>query len=38
MLAIAVVDRSGKLVWFKNYDIPTVPDIQEVADALGKTH
>jgi peroxiredoxin len=34
--AIAVVDRSGKLVWFKNYDIPTVPDLQEVADALAK--
>jgi peroxiredoxin len=32
--AIAIVDRGGKVAWFKNYDIPTVPDIQEVADAL----
>jgi mycoredoxin-dependent peroxiredoxin len=32
--AIAVVDRGGKLAWFKNYDIPTVPDMKEVADAL----
>jgi mycoredoxin-dependent peroxiredoxin len=32
--AIAVVDRSGKIAWFKNYDIPVVPDIKEVADAL----
>jgi alkyl hydroperoxide reductase subunit AhpC len=34
--AIAVVDRGGKLAWFKNYDIPTVPDVKEVADALSK--
>jgi mycoredoxin-dependent peroxiredoxin len=34
--AIVVVDRNGKLAWFKNYDIPTVPDIKEVADALAK--
>lgn len=33
--AIAIVDRGGKVAWFKNYDIPTVPDIKEVADALG---
>jgi peroxiredoxin len=33
--AIAIVDRGGKIAWFKNYDIPTVPDIKEVADALG---
>jgi mycoredoxin-dependent peroxiredoxin len=33
--AIAIVDRSGKIAWFKNYDIPTVPDLKEVADALG---
>ena len=32
--AIAIVDRSGKLAWFKNYDIPIVPDMKEVADAL----
>ena len=34
--AIAVVDRNGKLAWFKNYDIPTVPDVKEVAEALAK--
>jgi len=32
--AIAIVDRSGKIAWFKTYDIPTVPDMKEVADAL----
>ncbi len=34
--AIAVVDRSGRLAWFKSYDIPTVPDIQEVSGVLAK--
>jgi mycoredoxin-dependent peroxiredoxin len=34
--AIAVVNRSGKLAWFKNYDIPTVPDVKEVADAIAQ--
>lgn len=34
--AIAIVDRGGRVAWFKNYDIPTVPDVKEVADALGK--
>src|SRR5215467_7081080 len=34
--AIAVVDRKGNLAWFKSYDIPTVPDITEVAAALSK--
>ena len=32
--AIAIVDRGGKLAWFKNYDIPTVPDVNEVSGAL----
>jgi peroxiredoxin len=32
--AIAIVDRGGKIAWFKNYDIPVVPDMKEVADAL----
>jgi mycoredoxin-dependent peroxiredoxin len=32
--AIAIVDKSGKIAWFKNYDIPVVPDINEVAQAL----
>jgi len=34
--AIAIIDRGGKVAWFKNYDIPTVPDMKEVADALAK--
>ena len=34
--AIAIIDRSGKIAWFKNYDIPTLPDIQEVSEALAK--
>src|SRR5271156_2432025 len=34
--AIAVVDRAGKIAWFKNYDIPTLPDITEVSQALAK--
>jgi mycoredoxin-dependent peroxiredoxin len=32
--AIAIVDRKGNVAWFKNYDIPTVPDVAEVAAAL----
>ena len=34
--AIAIVDRGGKIAWFKNYDIPTVPDVKEVSEALAK--
>jgi peroxiredoxin len=34
--AIAIVDRSGKIAWFKNYDIPTLPDVKEVSEALAK--
>jgi mycoredoxin-dependent peroxiredoxin len=34
--SIIIVDRSGKVAWFKNYDIPTLPDIKEVSDALAK--
>jgi peroxiredoxin len=34
--AIAIIDRAGKVAWFKQYDIPTVPDIQEVAQALAQ--
>jgi peroxiredoxin len=34
--AIAIVDREGKIAWFKNYDIPTVPDVNEVAEAIAK--
>jgi peroxiredoxin len=32
--AISIIDRNGKLAWHKNYDIPVVPDIQEVSAAL----
>ena len=34
--AIAIIDRAGKVAWFKQYDIPAVPDIQEVAQALAQ--
>ena len=34
--AIAIVDRQGNLAWFKNYDIPSIPEIKEVAEALAK--
>lgn len=36
--AIAIVDRNGKLAWFKNYEILQLPDLKEVADALAKIH
>jgi peroxiredoxin len=32
--AISIIDRDGNLAWHKNYDIPVVPDIKEVAAAL----
>ena len=32
--AIAIVNKAGKVAWFKNYDIPVVPDLNEVASAL----
>ena len=32
--AIVIVDKEGKVAWFKNYDIPVVPDVAEVASAL----
>jgi peroxiredoxin len=34
--AIAIVDRHGKLAWFKSYEIATVPDFKEVSEALTK--
>ena len=33
--SIFIVDKNGKLAWKKDYDIPVVPDIKEVAAALG---
>jgi mycoredoxin-dependent peroxiredoxin len=32
--SIFIIDRDGKLVWRKDYDIPVVPDIAEVSKAL----
>ncbi|HEX2713954.1 MAG TPA: peroxiredoxin [Candidatus Acidoferrales bacterium] len=32
--AIAIIDKAGRLAWFKRYDIPVVPDIEEVQRAL----
>jgi peroxiredoxin len=34
--AIAIINKAGKVAWFKQYDIPTVPDLQEVSQALAK--
>jgi peroxiredoxin len=32
--AIVIVDKQGIVAWVKNYDIPVVPDVSEVAAAL----
>jgi len=32
--AIAIIDKSGKIAWFKNYDYPMSPEMSEVAQAL----
>jgi mycoredoxin-dependent peroxiredoxin len=32
--AIVIVNRDGDVAWAKNYDIPVVPDLNEVASAL----
>jgi peroxiredoxin len=32
--SIVIIDRQGKVAWLKNYDIPVVPDVKEVAEAL----
>ena len=34
--AIVIINKAGKVAWLKNYDIPVVPDIKEVAAALGQ--
>jgi mycoredoxin-dependent peroxiredoxin len=34
--AIAIVNKAGRVAWFKNYDIPVVPDLKEVASALSQ--
>jgi len=32
--AVVIVGKDGKVAWVKNYDIPVVPDVAEVAAAL----
>jgi mycoredoxin-dependent peroxiredoxin len=32
--SIIIVNKDGKVAWIKNYDIPVVPDLNEVAAAL----
>jgi len=32
--AIVIVNKAGNIAWIKNYDIPVVPDLKEVAAAL----
>jgi peroxiredoxin len=32
--AVSIIDRDGKLAWHKNYDIPAVPPVDEIAKAL----
>jgi len=34
--AVAIIDKQGKVGWFKQYDIPQLPDIKEVAAALAQ--
>jgi peroxiredoxin len=34
--AIAIIDGTGKIAWLKNYDIPVLPDLKEVSEALSK--
>ena len=33
--SIIIIDKGGKVAWVKDYDIPVVPDVKEVATALG---
>ena len=32
--AIVIINKQGNVAWSKNYDIPVVPDVNEVAQAL----
>jgi peroxiredoxin len=36
--AVFIVDKDGRIAWMKQYDIPVLPDIKEVAAALGKVN
>ena len=31
-----IIDKDGKVAWVKNYDIPVVPDMKEVSQALAQ--
>jgi mycoredoxin-dependent peroxiredoxin len=32
--AVSIIDRDGNLAWHKDYDIPVVPPVDEIAKAL----
>jgi peroxiredoxin len=32
--AIVIINKQGKIAWIKNYDLPVVPDLNEVSTAL----
>ena len=34
--AVAIINKQGSVAWFKQYDIPQLPDIKEVATALAQ--
>lgn len=34
--SIVIINKAGKVAWVKNYDIPVVPDLKEVAAALSQ--
>jgi len=34
--AIAIINRQGQVAWVKQYDIPQVPDLREVEEALAR--
>jgi len=36
--SVIIIDKGGKVAWVKDYDIPVVPDVKEVATALGKVN
>jgi len=34
--AVVIIDKAGKVAWIKNYDIPVVPDLKEIAAAVAR--
>ena len=34
--AIAIINKEGKIAWFRQYEILTVPDLKEVEEALAQ--